>query len=237
LHLPPSRLKYPAGTPTNEMTTPPYPTSAPELAKLRALATRTLGHYQASAESFWEGTRGHDVSQNLQALLEALPERTGLRILDLGCGPGRDLATLRDLGHAPVGLDGCAAFVEMARRHSGCQVLEQSFFELALPPPGFDGVFANASLFHVPRATLPHVLGELFAALLPGGVLFCSNPRAMPLEHEGWQAERYGTYLNLESWSRLFEGAGFTLERHFLRPPGKPPSAQPWLAMVLRKPT
>lgn len=208
----------------------------PDQTTLRAVAERTLSHYQAGAESFWEGTRDHDVSQNLQALLGALPPRRGLRILDLGCGPGRDLIALRDLGHLPIGLDGCAAFVEMARDHSGCEVLEQSFFELALPPPAFDGIFANASLFHVPRATLPLVLRQLSEALVPRGVLFCSNPRAMGGEREGWQGERYGTYLTLESWSELFETAGFALETHFLRPPGRPSAEQPWLAMVVRKP-
>lgn len=209
----------------------------PDPDTLRAISERTLSHYQAGAASFWEGTRRHDVSQNLEALLSALPARPGLRILDVGCGPGRDLATLRDLGHMPTGLEGCAAFVEMARRHSNCQVLQQSFFELQLPPAGFDGIFANASLFHVPRATLPRVLLELCAALVPGGALFCSNPRAMGAEREGWQGERYGTYLTLQSWTVLFEAAGFALEHHFLRPPGKPMAEQPWLAMVLRKPS
>jgi SAM-dependent methyltransferase len=227
------------------MTEPPaLPTTRPDvasaspadLAKLRVVAARTLGHYEASAGSFWEGTKGHDVSQNLQALLGAFPSGQRLRILDVGCGPGRDLTTLRDLGHVAIGLDGCAAFVKMARAHSGCEVLEQSLFELSLPSAGFDGVFANASLFHVPRATLPRVLRELFEALRPGGALFCSNPRAMGAEREGWQGERYGTYLSLESWSALCEGAGLQLLQHFLRPPGRPAAEQPWLAMVLRKP-
>ena len=202
---------------------------------LRLLAERTLSHYQAHAQAFWEGTRDHDVSQNLTTLLDALPARPGLRILDLGCGPGRDLLTLRRLGHVAVGLDGCDAFARMAREHSGCEVLAQSFFELALPDTSFDGVFANASLFHVPRATLPRVLGELLSALVPGGALFCSNPRAMTEEHEGFQGERYGSYLTLESWHRLFEAAGFTYESHYLRPAGKRPSEQPWLAMLWRR--
>jgi SAM-dependent methyltransferase len=204
--------------------------------RLGQIARRTLQHYESQADAFWRGTCDHDVSQNLSALLAALPRQSGLRILDLGCGPGRDLAALRALGHEPVGLDGCSAFVRMAREHSGCEVWEQSLFALALPRARFDGVFANASLFHVPRATLPRVLGELFAALAPEGALFCSNPRAMTAEYEGWQGERYGTYLTRESWARLFAAAGFTPVEHFLRPAGKPPTEQPWLAMVWRKP-
>jgi SAM-dependent methyltransferase len=201
-----------------------------------SIAARTLAHYAANALDFWQGTRDHDVSENVSALLAALKRPAPLEILDLGCGPGRDLATFRALGHAPVGLDGCAEFVRMARAFSGCKVLEQSFFELRLPPESFDAVFANASLFHVPRALLPRVLRELSDALLPGGVLFCSNPRAFDRDLEGWRGERYGTYLTIASWTEIISAAGFVLERQFLRPSGHKPAEQPWLAMVWRKP-
>lgn len=203
---------------------------------LDAIAERTLGHYEQNAQRFWEGTRDHDVTQNISALLTALGPPVPRRILDFGCGPGRDLLTFKALGHDAVGLDGSAAFVSMARAHSGCPVLHQSFFNLDLPARSFDGVFANASLFHVPRATLPKVLGELFEALIPGGVLFCSNPRALQHEGEGWQGERYGSYLTSDSWAAVIAAVGFELERSFLRPSGQPPEQQPWLAMVWRKP-
>src|SRR5215471_17662383 len=98
-------------------------------------------------------------------------------LLDFGCGPGRDLAYFRSLGHEVTGLDGCAAFVEAARARTGCEVWQQDFLRLALPSERFDGVFANASLFHVPTQELPRVLGELRAGLKPRGVLFSSNPR------------------------------------------------------------
>lgn len=203
---------------------------------LDEIASRTLGHYEATAESFWEGTRDHDVTQNYAALLEAIGRPPPLRLLDLGCGPGRDLAAFRAMGHAPVGLDGCASFVEMARAHSGCEVLHQSFFALDLPPSAFDGIFANASLFHVPRALLPDVLRRLRDALVPNGVLFCSNPRSFTRDGEGWSGARYGSYLTIESWTKVIAEAGFSLERSYLRPPGKPEHEQPWLAMVWRKP-
>ena len=120
------------------------------------------------------------------------------RILDLGCGPGRDLAAFRVLGHEPIGLEGSPALAAMAREHSGCEVWEQDFLALNLPDEAFDGIFANASLFHVPRQELPRVLGELNATLKPDGVLFTSNPRGD--NEEGWNRGRYGAYHDLESW-------------------------------------
>jgi SAM-dependent methyltransferase len=209
--------------------------SMPNSLPLALIAARTLGHYEAGAEGFWQGTRDHDVTQNYAALLDALQGTPPFRILDFGCGPGRDLVAFRELGHLPVGLDGCAAFVDMAKAHSGCEVLHQSFFELALSANAFDGIFANASLFHVPTSLLPKVLGQLFESLSPNGVLFCSNPRSFDGDSEGFHGERYGSYLTVETWTRVIAAAGFTLERQYLRPSGKPPAEQPWSAMVWRK--
>src|SRR4051812_28194811 len=110
------------------------------------LTARTIAHYDATADSFWEGTRDHDVSQNRAALLEAIAveQAPPYTLLDLGCGPGRDLAYFRSLGHEAVGLDGSIRFVEMARAHTGCEVLHQDFVALSLPAGRFHGVFANA---------------------------------------------------------------------------------------------
>jgi SAM-dependent methyltransferase len=199
---------------------------------LRQISQRTLAHYDDAADAFWEGTRDHDVSQNVRALLSHL-DPGPRRILDLGCGPGRDLLTFRDLGHEAVGLDGAARFVAMARRHSGCEVLHQDFLALDLPAAGLDGVFANASLFHVPRQELPRVLGELRTALRPRGVLFASNPHGQ--NQEGWNHGRYRTYLDPETWRAVVGDAGFVELEHYYRPPGLPRAQQPWLATVWRR--
>jgi SAM-dependent methyltransferase len=195
-------------------------------------SARTLAHYEANAPAFWEGTRDHDVTQNYAALLDAIEGPPPWTILDFGCGPGRDLAHFRSLGHEAVGLDGCAAFCQMARRHSGCEVLQQDFLRLSLPAGRFDGVFANASLFHLPSADLPRVLRELRAATKPGGVLFSSNPRGD--NEEGWQGDRYGCYWNLERWRRFVVEAGYKEVTHYFRPAGEPPERQRWLATVWR---
>ena len=199
----------------------------------REITSRTIAHYDGSAESFWEGTRDHDVTQNCAALLGAIEGTAPYVILDFGCGPGRDLAYFRSMGHEAVGLDGSARFVEMARAHTGCEVLHQDFLALALPPAHFDGIFANASLFHVPRAELARVLGELRDALVPRGVLFSSNPRGD--DTEGWSGARYGAYHTLETWRAVVTAAGFDEIAHYYRPEGRPRHEQPWLATVWRK--
>jgi SAM-dependent methyltransferase len=111
-------------------------------------------------------------------------------------------------------------------------VWAQDFFALDLPPAFFDGIFANASLFHVPVAELPRVLGQLHATLKPGGVLFCSNPHGH--DEEGWNRGRYGTYLRWETWRDLVIAADFAELHHYYRPPGLPREEQPWLASVWR---
>ena len=198
------------------------------------VAARTLGHYNQNAEDFRAGTRDHDVSQNIEALLRAISGEPPFTILDFGCGPGRDLQVFRRLGHRAIGLDGAAQFVAMARADTGCEVWHQDFLQLDLPEACFDGVFANASLFHVPGQELARVLRALHATLKPGGALFSSNPRGR--NEEGWNGDRYGAYHDLESWQLQLTGVGFTEIEHYYRPAALPREQQPWLASVWRRP-
>ena len=198
-----------------------------------SVAPRTLRYYNERAQQFRDGTRDHDVSQNIEALLSRIEAPAPFTILDFGCGPGRDLRTFARLGHIAIGLEGAAAFVAMAAAESGCEVWHQDFLKLSLPAERFDGVFANASLFHVPSSELARVLLELHATLRPNGVLFSSNPRGH--NEEGWNGGRYGAYHDLEGWRRFMSAAGFTELDHYYRPTGLPREQQPWLASVWRK--
>jgi SAM-dependent methyltransferase len=201
--------------------------------ELEQLADRTLEHYRAHAEDFRAGTCDHDVSQNVAALLEHIAGPAPFTILDFGCGPGRDLATFTQLGHRAIGLEGAAPFVAMARAATGCEVWQQDFLKLDLPDSHFDGIFANAALFHVPKQELPRVLRELRAALKREGVLFSSNPRGT--DEEGWSGGRFGVYHRLETWRRYVAAAGFAELAHYYRPAGLPCAQQPWLATVWRR--
>lgn len=200
--------------------------------QLSEIETITLGHYENNASSFWLGTKDHDVTQNYEKFLSQFPAGHALDILDFGCGPGRDLIYFQSMGHRPVGLDGSETFCDMAQTNSGCPVLEQQFLSLNLPDEAFDGVFANASLFHIPGQELPRILRELYTTLRPNGILLTSNPRG---NNEGWSGQRYGHFVEFEESRDSLEAAGFEVLEHYYRPDGVPRSEQPWLAIVSRK--
>ncbi len=203
------------------------------LEDLHRIAARTVAHYDERAQAYWEGTRDHDVSQNVDALLAHIGVSPPFDLLDFGCGPGRDLRTFKALGHRAVGLEGSPQLAAMARAHSGCEVLEQSFLQLDLPGDHYDGVFANAVLFHIPSQQLPRILRQLHASLKPGGVLFSSNPRGDG--QEGWSGDRYAAFYDWPAWQGHVSAAGFVELTHFYRPAGLPIEQQPWLASVWRK--
>jgi len=204
--------------------------NAPDLA---AISTQTISHYELYAERYRDGTLDHDVQQNIDALLAAIEGEAPYDILDFGCSPGRDLKSFVTRGHCAVGLDGAARFCAMAREYSGCDVWQQDFLALDLPPARFDGVFANATLFHVPSIALAPVLEALRATLRPRGALFCSNPRGA--NQEGYNGLRWGAYRDLEQWRLFMQDAGFAEISHYYRPPGLPRDQQPWLASVWRR--
>jgi SAM-dependent methyltransferase len=200
---------------------------------LEKIASLTLNHYNQNAKEFWQGTRDHDVKQNIATLLQWIEGKPPFTILDFGCGPGRDLKVFSELGHVAVGLEGAAHFSVMARTYSDCEVWQQDFLNLDLPDNHFDGVYANASLFHVPSQELPRILLELLASLKPGGVLFSSNPRGN--NEEGWSEGRYGAYHDLDTWRSYVSAAGFSELVHYYRPAGLPLDKQPWLASAWRR--
>jgi SAM-dependent methyltransferase len=195
----------------------------------------TIAEYQLTAESFREGTWDHDVSQNRAALITALPNNPG-KILDLGCGPGRDLVAFQELGHQVTGLDGTPAFVEMAKQAANCLVWEQSFLSLNLPSEHFDGIFANASLIHVPSQEMLRVLQDLHQTLVDRGVLVMSMVRG---NAEGFSDRPTGArYVAGWEYSTLepqLLAAKFKILHHYYRPPGMPIEQQSWLVIVAQK--
>ena len=195
----------------------------------------TIAEYQLTADAYRIGTWNHDVSQNRESLIAAMQKAQG-KILDLGCGPGRDLVAFQNMGYEVTGLDATPAFVEMAKQIAGCPVLQQSFLSLNLPNHSFDGIFANASLIHVPSSEMLGVLKHLHQALIDRGILLMSMVRG---DREGFSeratGSRYVTGWEYETLKSKLEEAQFQILHHYYRPVGIPIEECSWLVMVAQK--
>ena len=195
----------------------------------------TIAEYQLTADAYRTGTWDHDVSQNRESLIAAMQKSQG-KILDLGCGPGRDLVAFQNMGYEVTGLDATPAFVEMAKQIAGCPVLQQSFLSLNLPSHSFDGIFANASLIHVPSSEMLGVLKHLHQTLIDRGILLMSMVRG---DREGFSerptGSRYVTGWEYETLKSKLEEAQFQILHHYYRPVGIPIEECSWLVMVAQK--
>lgn len=128
-------------------------------------------YYQQHAERFFTETVTVDMSALYQPFVAHL--KPGARILDAGCGSGRDARAFHEMGYDVEAFDASAELVELARQHSGLPV-EQKRFEDVTDVERYDGIWCCASLLHVPLAELPEVMARLARALKPDGVWYLS---------------------------------------------------------------
>jgi SAM-dependent methyltransferase len=196
-------------------------------------AAITLRDYDRAADEYQAITQAQDLGADYDWFLSFLEGTGPFDLLDLGCGPGRDLMQLRRRGHRVVGLDGSAAMVALARKQAGDPVLHQNLLALRIGSARFDGIFASASLFHVPPASLPQVLTRLHRALRSQGILYTLNPRGRG--QSGWAGDRYCTYHSLAAWRRMVKEAGFREQGCAGRPAGAERARQRWVAWIGKK--
>jgi len=139
--------------------------------------TDTDAWYAANAERFFADTVNSAAERMFAAFLPYLPE--GGRILDAGCGSGRDAKAFLQRGFAVTAIDASPQLARLASQHAGIEVQVMRFSDVAWSDR-FDGIWACASLLHVPRAELPATLRRLVGALKPGGVLSPRSRKARP---------------------------------------------------------
>ncbi|WP_462323757.1 class I SAM-dependent methyltransferase [Desulfoplanes sp.] len=123
--------------------------------------------YETDPETYFRATRNIDPSSFLAPLEERLPPVS--RILDIGCGSGRDLKWLSERGHQPVGIERSQGLARLARNHSGCPVIRADFSDFDFSRIRAQGVVLVGALVHVEPETLPGILARIFTSLLPGG--------------------------------------------------------------------
>jgi SAM-dependent methyltransferase len=140
-------------------------------------------YYHQNAGTFFAETVEVDMTPLYHRFMRLLPEQA--RILDAGCGSGRDARAFAELGHQVTAFDASAALVALAEAYLGQPVQCLRFQEIAWQE-AFDGIWACASLLHVPASELPDVMARLRRAIEPGGILYAS------FKYGGGEREHHG---------------------------------------------
>lgn len=148
----------------------------------------TLRYYRDHAEEFAAGTINADMEEIRVRFLVCLP--AGGRILDFGCGTGRDTKAFRELGYETDALDGSEALCRIAEKHTGAAVRCLDFRDYSHSEGEiYDGIWACASLLHLKKQELLPVMRELGKALRPGGVMYAS------FKYGEFEGERNGRFF------------------------------------------
>ncbi len=157
----------------------------------------TLDYYNKNARDYAERWLKTDLSEVRRKFLNYLQSEA--EILDLGCGPGRDLKAFIDEGYKAEGLDGSKALAEIARHNSGATVYEERFETLKLDKV-YDGIWACASLLHLEQEEIRKTISKLKKNLKPHGIFYFSIKKG---EFKGFRNGRYFTDLTEEELMRL----------------------------------
>ena len=164
-----------------------------------AMKEETLSYYRKNAENFVKGTINADMEFNRKKFLQRLPDQG--KILDFGCGSGRDAKVFLELGYEVEAVDGCRELCEMAAEYTGIVVRQMDFMELDVREK-YDGIWACASVLHLPYEEIKAVMEKMAEALKENGVFYVSFKYG---EFEGWRNGRYFTDMTEDGVRRLVE--------------------------------
>ncbi len=190
----------------------------------------TLKYYQDNAQTFFDGTVNVDMSSLYETFTKHLAP--GARVLDAGCGSGRDAKAFLEMGYQVEAFDASSAMVELAREHTGLQVQLMTFADVEWKEE-FDGIWCCASLLHVPAVELPGVMGKLADALKPGGVWYVSFKYG---DGEREVDGRRFTDMDKTSLEKLFgEVLEIEVIKQWVTKDRRPEREEVWLNGILRK--
>lgn len=188
----------------------------------------TQEYYQRNAEQFFHDTVSVDLHHLYTQFLEHLPLAS--RILDAGCGSGRDAKAFLDRGFQVSAFDASPALAELASKHLGKPVQVRTFTEV-VESEAYEGIWACASLLHVPTAEMPFVLAKLWAALKPGGIFYCSFKLGMGEREQNGRRFTDANEAQMDRWLESLEGVR---EKQFWRTPdARPERSEEWLNCLL----
>lgn len=176
----------------------------------------SIDYYDRNGALFFAGSALADLNATYARFLAHVPQ--GGSILEAGCGSGRDALAFHRQGYAVTAFDGSAKMVELATAHTGLPVLHMTFDQVECDMR-FDGIWSCASLLHVPRGELSHVMARLAHALKPRGAWFMSFKYG---DTERFANERHFTDMNEELLTRAVAQTGLALSDLWVEPDARP---------------
>ena len=191
---------------------------------------KTLDFYNQNAKSFAEGTTCVDFKETQNKFINVL---CGKRVLDFGCGAGRDSKYFVEAGLDVVAIDGSAELCQIAERYAGIPVQQMLFQELN-EQNRYDGIWACSSILHLTKKELKSVFKKMLDALTDNGIIYTSFKYG---EFEGERNGRYFTDFTYESFFEFIRDMkGIAIEEYWYTGDVRPGREdQKWLNLLLRK--
>lgn len=191
----------------------------------------TINYYNLNADAFISGTVSADFEAVQKRFLNLIPQ--GGKILDFGCGSGRDTKYFLEHGYQVDATDGSEEMCRRASEYTGIQVKQMYFSELNAKNM-YDGIWACSSILHVPSAELQDIFQRISDALKNNGVLYTSFKYG---SFEGERNGRYFTDLDKQSFHRLVSGISelITVEEWITNDVRPERSEEKWLNVIIKK--
>lgn len=191
------------------------------------MSDNNVEYYNKNADSFFEGSINANMSADRDKFLSYLP--AGAKLLDAGCGSGRDSKAFLDAGYDVISFDASKEMRKRATQYIGREVLDLRFEDISFDKE-FDGIWASASLLHVPMDELPQVMLKMRKALKEGGVMYASFKYGDGPKPRG---ERMFSDFNEKSIVPLFENAGFEIVWNVVGADNRPGrESEKWVTVI-----
>lgn len=188
-----------------------------------------MNYYDENAQEFFDGTVNADMSKHHEEFLKYIQDNGC--ILDAGCGSGRDTKIFKDLGYDVTAIDGSLEMCRLASEYAGVNVCHMQFQEIEFENE-FDGIWASASLLHVPSDEIDLVLNKLKESLKENGIFYASFKLG---DFEGLRNGRYFNDFTEATAIELFEKNDFKVIKTWLTDDSRPERDDRWVNILVKK--